>query len=91
MIVSEGEDDVLFEKVCADLLAEFGIDMKAEIEATSNGRPLRDKGATARWLRDVAASLWRENERKFKETGMWPLPEETSAFIARIKKANNLE
>lgn len=69
--MSESEDDLVFDKVCADLFAEFGIDMKAEIEATSNGQPLRDKGATARWLRDEVAPRWREQEKQFQETGRW--------------------
>jgi len=65
------EDDALFEKVCADLLEEFGADFKTEIETTRRGRPLRDKAATARWLRDTVAPLWREQNKTFQETGVW--------------------
>ena len=67
------EDAILFDKVCADILEEFGLDMKAEIEATSNGRPLRDKAATARLLRDEVAPRWREQRKQFRETGIWSI------------------
>jgi hypothetical protein len=64
----------LLDKVCADLLEEFGIDMKAEIERC----PVLDRDATARFLRDEAAAQWRANRKQFKESGKWPVPEQES-------------